>query len=96
MAEKFAYPFYISWQWISCRKAFAKSKAGLCERCLSKGLYVPGTQVHHKIRLTPDNIGDPSISLNWDNLELLCDACHQDEHRGKRRWETDELGRVQL
>lgn len=95
-SERFAHPFYVSASWIKCRKAYAKSVGGLCERCLAKGLYVPGTQVHHKIRLTPENLGDPAISLNWANLELLCSDCHQEEHKGKRRWETDELGRVML
>ena len=94
MAEKFAHPFYVSAEWINCRKAYAKSKGGLCERCMAKGLCTPGTQVHHKVRLTPDNLGDPQITLSWDNLELLCTACHQEEHKGKRRWETDEAGRI--
>ena len=57
---------------------------------------MPGEQVHHKIRLTPDNLADPAVALNWDNLELLCTACHQEEHKGKKRWTTDESGRVWL
>ena len=96
MRDKFAHPFYVSSVWISCRRAYAKSVGGLCERCLAKGLYTPGTQVHHKIRLTPTNINDPSVALNWDNLELLCTDCHQEEHKHKRRWEADEYGRVML
>lgn len=94
--SKFAHAFYSTPQWISCRKAYAASKGYLCERCLAKGLYVPGEQVHHKIRLTPDNLSDPSIALNWENLELLCSSCHQEEHKGKKRWRTDEAGRVWL
>ena len=93
--RSWAKAFYVSREWINCRRAYAISKAGLCERCLAKGLIVPGDEVHHKIRLTPQNITQPEISLNWENLELLCKQCHHEEHRGKR-WQTDELGRVQL
>ena len=93
--NRFAYAFYISPEWIKCRQAYAKSKGLLCERCFSRGLVTPGEQVHHKIKLTPANIHDPSVSLNWDNLELLCRRCHQEEHSG-RRWRCDEFGHVDL
>ena len=36
--------------------------------------------VHHRTYLTPKNINDPSITLNWDNLEALCQDCHNKEH----------------
>lgn len=35
---------------------------------------------HHKTYLTPDNINDPNIALNWANLEALCHNCHDLEH----------------
>ena len=57
---------------------------------------MPGTQVHHRIRLTPKNISMPEISLNWKNLELLCDECHHDEHERGISWRADEEGRVLL
>lgn len=79
--------------WQECRAAYAKSKGGLCERCLARGIYKAGEIVHHKVHLSPDNIGDASISLSWDNLELLCRDCHAVEHGGKR-YKVDELGRV--
>lgn len=41
--------------------------------------------VHHKIHLTRDNISDPQISLNPDNLESLCDDCHKLEHDSERK-----------
>ena len=93
--NRFAYGFYISPEWIRCREAYAKSKGLLCERCLARGIATPGEQVHHRIRLTPANLRDPSVALNWDNLELLCRRCHQEEHRG-RRWRCDEYGHVDL
>lgn len=69
--------FYKSKAWEQCRLAFVSSKFGLCERC-----YRPGNIVHHKIYLTPYNINDPEITLGWDNLELLCQDCHNKEHGG--------------
>lgn len=44
--------------------------------------------------LTPENIGDPAVSLAWDNLELLCRDCHGKAHGNERRYKVDEMGRV--
>lgn len=85
--------FYKTRRWKECREAYAKSKGGLCERCLMNGLYTPGEIVHHKIRLNPETLNDPSVALCWDNLELLCRRCHGEEHGGKRYF-VDEFGRV--
>ena len=72
-----------------------KSVSGLCERCLARGLYVPGEIVHHKVHITPENITDENITLSFKNLELLCRDCHADEHRRvKRRYSVDESGKV--
>lgn len=78
--REFARAFYKSKAWQDCREAYIQSVHGLCERCLSKGLYIPGKIVHHKILLTPENINNPDICLNWENLELLCQDCHNKEH----------------
>ena len=94
-ARAWAYNFYISPQWIACRRAYAKSKGMLCERCAAAGLAVPGEEVHHKIRLTPQNVNDPAVALNWDNLEVLCKQCHLAEHNTVVM-RTDEGGHVDL
>ncbi|MCI1244599.1 MAG: HNH endonuclease [Bacilli bacterium] len=39
-----------------------------------------GTEVHHKVHLTPENVGDPEISINQENLMLLCNECHNKVH----------------
>ncbi len=92
--KDFARQFYSSAAWKGCRGAYASSKRGLCEVCLSKGLYVPAEIVHHKIELTPDNIDDPNITLNWNNLQCLCRECHAAAHGSQKRWKVDENGRV--
>lgn len=94
--ERFARDFYASYAWIKCRRGYAAMRGGLCERCIRQGLIVPGTEVHHKTRLTPDNIADPSVALNWDNLELLCKECHMKEHKPEVRWRCDSAGHVEL
>ena len=95
MQAQFANVFYRSRLWRNCRDQYAASKGGLCERCLARGLIVPGAEVHHKIRLTPENLTDPAVSTNWANLELLCEACHHEEHT-KTGMRTDEAGHVDL
>lgn len=94
MAREFAKAFYKSKAWQRTRDAYAKSKGGLCEECLARGVYKPGEIVHHKNELTPENINDTAVSLAWDNLELLCRDCHGKIHGNKKRYKVDEMGRV--
>lgn len=75
MARDFAEAFYKSAAWLHCRAAYIEHVHGLCERCRR-----PGYIVHHKKYLTPENINDPDITLNFDNLEYLCLDCHNAEH----------------
>ena len=94
--REFAKSFYKSKAWQDCRAAYISYRSGLCERCLSRGLYRPGDTVHHKIHLTPDNINDPSVTLSFDNLMLLCRDCHAEIHSGRPtpRYRIDPLGRI--
>ena len=93
--KEYAKAFYKSAAWKQTSAAYKKSVGGLCERCRAKGLIVPAQIIHHKIYLTPENISDTSVSLNWDNLEAVCRNCHAEEHSGTiRRFVVDGLGRV--
>ena len=73
--------FYHTQAWYKCRDAYSKSVGGLCERCAAKGLIRPGKIVHHKEYISAENINDPEILLCFDNLELLCQDCHNAEHK---------------
>lgn len=73
--KPWAEKFYKSKQWQKCRQAFFIGKHGICERCNGAGRIV-----HHKIKLNPMNINNPTIALNHEHLELLCDDCHNKEH----------------
>lgn len=93
--KEFAKGFYSSRAWADCRQAYRKSKGGLCEVCMSKGMITPGEIVHHKIHITPANINDPNIVLDWANLQLVCRECHAEAHgKIKKRYEVDEYGRI--
>jgi len=52
-----------------------QSKNYTCERCGQLA-----TIAHHKIFITPANISDPMITLNWDNLMALCIEDHNKIH----------------
>lgn len=67
--------FYKSKAWLVARTLKVNATQGKCERCGAIG-----EEVHHQIRLTADNVNDNNISLNQDNLELLCKNCHNEEH----------------
>jgi len=68
--------FYKSKQWFIARTVKIQNANGRCERCGKIG-----EEVHHKIRLTVENVNDAQISVNQDNLELLCKECHNKEHK---------------
>jgi len=48
----------------------------MCEKCGEKLGYI----IHHRIELTPENITDPTISLNPENLMYVCHDCHNRIH----------------
>lgn len=89
MARQIDRSFYESPQWRRCKAEYLKKVNHLCERCLAKGIYEPAYIVHHKIYLTSENYGDPELMFGFENLEALCLACHNAEHKrekDKRRW----------
>ena len=67
--------FYNTSAWRKLAGEVRTERHYICERCGK-----PANIVHHKIYLTPQNITDPKVALNKDNLELLCHDCHDQEH----------------
>lgn len=87
--------FYKTYAWVRCRRAYIKKVGGLCEVCLSRGIIRHGDTVHHKIHLTPENINDPEVTLNDDNLQLVCRDCHAEIHKKKeKRYRVTESGKI--
>ena len=82
MAKEFAKKFYNRKGWELCRDSYIADRimidGGLCEECHEAAGYI----VHHKLLLTEDNINNPEIALNHENLEYVCKKCHDkfDDH----------------
>jgi len=71
----------------------------LCQDCLAKGKQTPAEEVHHITPLNPQNIMDPSVTLNENNLVALCRECHKARHGQSdepKRYVIDEAGRVRF
>lgn len=106
MAQDWAVKFYHSKAWRSVQASYMRRPVevggrtcppGMCERCFEDGRLVPAEIVHHKTWLTPGNIGDPGVTLSYDNLMRVCRDCHAAIHSGggfRQRVGFDENGRV--
>ena len=95
--KPWAEQFYNSDAWRLCRDGLLKSKDYLCERCSTPDDPVVAKIAHHRTYLTRKNINDPYIALSWDNLEALCQHCHNKEHHAsdrKKRYAFDEEGNL--
>ena len=98
MAKQWAKSFYNSNAWRRCRDSYIayriSADGGLCECCHDNLGYI----VHHKVILTPANISDVDVSLNFDNLMYVCKDCHDNfpEHfcNNKKKYEFDENGMI--
>lgn len=85
--------FYNSLAWQKARDYKMASAGYLCEICGGVGEIV-----HHKIPLTEANLYNPKISIDNENLQLVCRSCHKrihDELDGKgRRIRFDKDGNI--
>lgn len=81
--KEYAKSFYKSKAWQRARRQVITRANGLCERCMAQGIYKPGYIVHHKKYITPENIGNNKITLDLNNLEYVCEECHNKEHKAK-------------
>lgn len=85
--------FYKSKSWRITRQSYFDKQFGLCERCSG-----PGKIVHHIEYIDMSNINDTEVLLSHDNLELLCQSCHNREHFKKESmrdgYDFDEEGNL--
>lgn len=79
MAREFSKSFYNSKEWQKVRSYILKRDNYLCTKCGN-----PAEEVHHIEHLTPDNITNPHVTLNPDNLTSLCRDCHFAEHKADK------------
>lgn len=83
MAREFSKQFYKSKEWINFRKIIILERGATCEECNKVITESKHIQVHHIKELDPSNIHDTSITLNPNNVKILCQECHNKEHN---RW----------
>lgn len=91
MAKEYAKKFYKSRGWQGCRSSFIAERVrrdgAMCQRCKEK----PGYIVDHIEEISPDNINNPDITLNHDNLQYLCLECHNIKTFSKAKVTRDGL-----
>lgn len=75
--------FYSSTKWIKLSQ-LKRVNNPLCEICLEKGLLTPSIDIHHIVDIK-DN---PSLALDYDNLQALCKECHSKITTDKQRKDT--------
>lgn len=71
--------FYLSQDYKKLSIALKVKSGGRCARC--GGVFDIGyLRTHHIEELTLDNIHNPRVTLNPDNIEVICHDCHNDAH----------------
>lgn len=73
--KEYAKAFYKGKQWKKISRLYMEQQHYICERCGGVA-----TICHHIKYISPANINNPAITLNFDNLEALCQECHNKEH----------------
>lgn len=71
--------FYLSSDYKKLSLMLKVKSGGKCAHC--GGVFDIGfLRTHHIEELTLDNIHDPRVTLNPDNIEVICHDCHNKEH----------------
>ena len=73
--------FYNSKPWRDLAYKLKIQANGKCNGCGDTVLDTKYLIAHHKIELNEGNIYNPEVTLNPDNIEVLCHDCHNKKHR---------------
>lgn len=76
MAKQSLKHFYNSKEWIRLANHIRKKYCYICQECNKPN----SSEVHHIKYVTDTNVTDPAITLNENNLTLLCRECHNKVH----------------
>jgi 5-methylcytosine-specific restriction endonuclease McrA len=72
--------FYCRKDYLDLAQACKIKSGGVCAKC--GGVFdISELRPHHKVELTLDNIDDVNVTLNPDNIEVLCHDCHNAVHK---------------
>ncbi len=72
--------FYASEEWQRFRLVIINERGLWCQHCGQLVTKTSELTLHHIIELTPENVCDATISLNPDNILLVCHDCHNKLH----------------
>lgn len=88
MAKEWARPLYNSRAWKRVREFILRRDNYMCQCYRLTGAAEPcgdpAEEVHHIERLTAQNVNDPAIALNADNLIAMSRDHHLREHEKER------------
>ena len=76
MAKQSLKHFYNSKEWIKLANYIRKKYCYICQECNKPN----SSEVHHIKHVTDLNVTDPAVTLNENNLTLLCRECHNKIH----------------
>lgn len=72
--------FYCRKDYLDLAQACKIKSGGVCAKC--GGVFdISELRPHHKVELTLGNIDDVNVTLNPDNIEVLCHDCHNAAHK---------------
>ncbi|WP_066499927.1 HNH endonuclease [Abyssisolibacter fermentans] len=80
MAQGFSKNFYNSKEWLVFRQMLILERGPICEECGKHLTESSDIILHHEKELTSDNINDVNITLNPDNIKIVCKKCHNKIH----------------
>ena len=73
--------FYNSSRWQKFRAAIIAERDPVCVDC--RRVIANSKEIeldHDPVELTPENVNDPNVSLNPDNVRIRCHDCHNRRH----------------
>ncbi len=90
--EKTTNSIYKSPKWETCRARALRRDGYICQRCKRYGRIRAATTVHHMKPVEEY----PELAYDLDNLESLCEQCHNKTHpekgsKGLRARQRSEL-----
>lgn len=72
--------FYAHESWQQFRVAIIAQRGPVCQKCNKVIANSSDCILHHIKELTPENVSDYNVSLNPENILVVCHDCHDKEH----------------
>lgn len=73
--------FYNSKRWRDFRTEIIATRGPVCVDCHKAIINPKEIEIDHDpIELTPENVGNPNIALNPENVKVRCHDCHNKRH----------------